>query len=196
VRESLRGLFRSVGLTVRAYASVKEFDESGLRGRRGCFVLDVRLPGKSGLEFQEELAGTSDERPIIFISGHADVAMSVRAMKAGAVEFLTKPVRDQDLLEAVHLALEHDRKRHEHERSLDAISADYAQLTPRERDIMARIATGRRNKEIARDIGVSEATVKIHRASIMHKMGANSAIELARMSDALARRRGLPPPKG
>jgi FixJ family two-component response regulator len=186
VRESLDGLFRSVGLMVEAFGSVREFTQSARKCRPGCMVLDVRLPGKSGMEFQEELVGTPQERPIIFISGHADIAMSVRAMKAGAVEFLTKPVRDQDLLDAVQTALERDRVRQAGERSLRTWKEGYALLTPRERDIMARIATGRRNKEIALDVGISESTIKLHRSSIMQKMKAHSVIDLAKMYELLS----------
>jgi FixJ family two-component response regulator len=185
VRESLDGLFRSVGLRVQAYSSVHDFMESGHRPRPRCMVLDVRLPGKSGLEFQEDIVGTANECPIVFISGHADVAMSVRAMKAGAVEFLTKPVRDQELLEAVHIALEQDRARQAADHDLKRWKDGYALLTPRERDIMARVVTGRRNKEIAADVGISEATVKLHRASIMQKTSSNSVVDLVRLNDAL-----------
>jgi FixJ family two-component response regulator len=185
VRESLQGLFRSVGLEVEPFASVKEFLESARPDRPGCMVLDVRLPGKSGLDFQEELAGTSRQRPIIFISGHADIAMSVRAMKAGAIEFLTKPVRDQDLLDAVQLAMEQDGARRLSDHRLANWRARYALLTPRERDVMARVVTGRRNKQIAADIDLSEATIKLHRSSVMQKMHAQSLVELVRMNDAL-----------
>lgn len=185
VRESLQGLFRSVGLEVEPFASVTEFQSSGRPDRPGCLVLDVRLPGKSGLDFQEELAGRPGHLPIVFISGHADIAMSVRAMKAGAVEFLTKPVRDQDLLDAVQTALERDRLRRLRERGLECWRAGYLSLTPRERTVMARVVTGLRNKQIAAEMGISEATLKLHRASVMHKMKAGSLIELVRMNDAL-----------
>jgi FixJ family two-component response regulator len=148
-------------------------------------VLDVRLPGKSGLDLQDELAKANIRRPIIFISGHADVAMSVRAMKAGAVEFLTKPVRDQDLLDAVQLAIEQDRAVRRDEADIAELRENYATLTGRERDIMDRVVMGRRNKQIAADVGVTEATVKLHRSHIMQKMHAQSLVELLRMNDAL-----------
>lgn len=186
VREALEGLFRSVGLRVELYGSVQGYVDSNLEDRLGCLVLDVRLPGKSGLEFQEELVREGRSQPIVFISGHADVAMSVRAMKAGAVEFLTKPVRDQDLLEAVQLAIEQDRARRRGESARRQVTIDYAALSVRERDVMARVVTGLRNKQIATELGVTEATVKLHRSQIMRKMKAGSLVELLRMADLIA----------
>jgi FixJ family two-component response regulator len=186
VREAIQGLLASVGLRVRPFASVQAFLADGLRDGSGCLVLDVRLPGQSGLELQEFLAKSKFRQPIIFISGHADVAMSVRAMKAGAIEFLTKPVRDQDLLDAVQRAIEMDSIRRHNERDLDQLIAYYDTLTVREREIMAEVVTGRRNKQIAADVGVTEATVKLHRGHIMQKMRARSIVELVRMADALA----------
>lgn len=186
VRESLRGLFHSMGLDVEPFASVREFVDAKRRDRPGCLVLDVRLPGKSGLDFQQEIAKTPGQLPIIFISGHADIEMSVRAMKAGAVEFLTKPVRDQDLLDAVQAALEIDRQGRIKTHEINQWRSDYDQLTPREREVLSLVVTGLRNKQIAAAIGISEATVKLHRASVMQKMKAQSLIDLLRMNDALA----------
>jgi FixJ family two-component response regulator len=185
VRESLHGLFRSVGLRVEVFASVQAFLAGDLADRPGCMVLDVRLPGKSGLDFHDELVRKGVHRPVIFISGHADVPMSVRAMKAGAVEFLTKPVRDQDLLDAVQSAIEQDRVRRDGARDVARVRVGFESLTPREREIMALVVTGRRNKQIAADVGVSEATVKLHRGHVMQKMQARSVAELVRMADAL-----------
>jgi len=148
-------------------------------------VLDVRLPGKSGLEFYEEIAGTSGQLPVIFISGHADVAMSVRAMKAGAVEFLTKPVRDQDLLDAVQAALERDRAERSFARNVERARSCRDLLTQRERDVMALVVTGLRNKQIAAKLGLSEATIKVHRGNLMQKMQAQSLIELVRICDLI-----------
>jgi FixJ family two-component response regulator len=186
VREALQGLFRSVGLNVDLYDSVHAYRESDRQDPFGCMVLDVRLPGKSGLEFQEELVRENRPRPIVFISGHADVEMSVRAMKSGAVEFLTKPVRDQDLLEAVHLAIEQDRAGQRAEQSLQQVRADYSTLSQREREVMSRVVMGHRNKRVALDIGLTEATVKLHRSQIMRKMKATSLVELLRMADTLS----------
>lgn len=184
VREALDGLFRSVGLRVDVYASVAAFHEQPRRDRAGCFVLDVRLPGRSGLEFQQDLLASQDRRPIIFISGHADVAMCARAMKAGAAEFLTKPVRDQELLDAVHAAILRDvgRRREDQERARG--QAGMALLTPREHEVMQHVAAGRRNKEIAADMNVSEGTVKLHRAQIMQKLQTRNLADLIRLADA------------
>lgn len=191
VREALGGLFRSVGLDVELFRSVQEFRASPGRDGFGCLVLDVRLPGTSGLDFQSELQQADRQVPIVFISGHADVAMSVRAMKAGAVEFLTKPVRDQDLLDAVQAALtSHEAKRAE-ERGKGRVAADYATLTLREREVLELVVSGRRNKWIAAELGVSEATVKLHRGHIMQKMGANSLVDLVRIADLLSGRPNL-----
>jgi FixJ family two-component response regulator len=185
VRESLNGLFRSVGLAVEPFASVLDYLASGRADRAGCMVLDVRLPGKSGLEFYEEMAGSPGQLPVIFISGHADVAMSVRAMKAGAVEFLTKPVRDQDLLDAVQAALERDRAERSFARNVERARNCRDLLTQRERDVMALVVTGLRNKQIAAKLGLSEATIKVHRGNLMQKMQAQSLIELVRICDLI-----------
>ena len=185
IREALRTLLRSVGLQGRAFASVPEFLKSGRPEGPTCLVLDVRLPGRSGLDFQRELCAANIDLPIIFITAHADVAMSVQAMKGGAIEFLTKPVRDQDLLDAIQLGLERDRARREGEKALAALRERFETLTPREREVMTEVLKGRLNKQIAGDIGVSEVTVKGHRGQVMRKMKALSLLDLARMAEKL-----------
>ena len=185
IRESLESLFRSVGLDVRAMASVSEFVKSERPEGPSCLILDVRLPGKSGLDFQRELAAANTRLPIIFITGHGDIRMSVQAMKDGAIEFLTKPFRDQDLLDAVQLGLARDRVRREEERSLLSLRDRFATLTLREREVMVEVVRGRLNKQIAFDIGISEVTVKVHRGQVMRKMKASSLPDLARMADRL-----------
>ncbi|HUB47470.1 MAG TPA: response regulator transcription factor [Acetobacteraceae bacterium] len=185
IRESLGSLLRSVGLDVRVMASVAEFVNAGHPEGPSCLILDVRLPGKSGLDFQRDLAATNIRLPIIFITGHGDIRMSVQAMKDGAIEFLTKPFREQDLLDAVQLGLARDRARREDERSLVALRERFESLTPREREVMAQVARGRLNKQIAFDIGISEITVKVHRGQVMRKMQASSLPDLARMADKL-----------
>lgn len=181
VRESLDGLFRSVGLSVALFADTQEFVERQVSDAPGCLVLDVRLPGKNGIDFYEEIARTPIHRPAVFISGHADVPMSVRAMKAGATEFLTKPVREQDLLDAVQLAIASDREQRRSRNDTGAIRAALATLTARERAILELVVIGHRNKQIAAALGLSEATVKLHRGSVMQKMHALSVAELVRM---------------
>ena len=186
VREALDGLFRSVGLGVESFGSVSAYQAAAPRTAPAAWFSTSGCPEKSGLEFQEDLVRADIQRPIVFISGHADVAMSVRAMKAGAVEFLTKPVRDQDLLDAVQLAIEQDSAQRRGDQERLQLRSDYATLSPREREVMARVVLGRRNKQIATDIGLSEATVKLHRSQIMRKMGATSLVELLRMADTLS----------
>ena len=185
IREALEGLLRSVGLQVKALASVPEFLKQGRPEGPACLVLDVRLPGQSGLDFQRELAAAKIRVPIIFITGYGDIPMSVQAMKGGAIEFLIKPFRDQDLLDAIQLGLAEDRTSLENEKSTAALRARFETLTPREREVMALVVTGRLNKQIAFDIGISEITVKVHRGQVMRKMRAASLPDLARMADKL-----------
>ena len=185
VREGLSNLFRSVGLRVALFGSADEFLQEKPSATAGCLVLDVRLPGPSGLDFQAELARRDIQLPIIFITGHGDIPMSVKAMKAGAVEFLTKPVREQDLLDAVRVALERDRERRRDEFMLSDLRARYESLTAREREVVARVVTGRLNKQTAAEIGISEITVKVHRRNAMQKLGARSVADLVRLADLL-----------
>ena len=185
VREALSDLFQSVGLMVEAYASAQEFLKNPPRDGPCCLVLDVRLPGKSGLDFQHELNESDVRLPIIFLTGHGDIPMSVRAMKAGAVEFLTKPFREQDLLDAVHAALERDRLNREDEKLLSTLRQRLASLTPREQAILALVAAGRQNKQIAFEIGTSEVTVKVHPTNLMRKMQASSLADLITMANKL-----------
>jgi FixJ family two-component response regulator len=185
VRLGLLDLMESVGLGARTYPSVQDFLKDGLPDAPSCLVLDVRLPGQSGLELQQRLVSAGVEVPIIFITGHADVQMSVKAMKAGAVEFLAKPFREQDLLEAVHHAIEKSRERRRIQAKDQALIQKFAELTAREREILAFVTSGRLNKQIAADLGVAEITVKVHRAQVMRKMGARSLADLVRMADQL-----------
>jgi FixJ family two-component response regulator len=185
VREALRSLLQSVGLQGRTFASVPEFLKAGRLEGPTCLVLDVRLSGRSGLDFQRELSAAKIDLPIIFITAHADVPMSVQAMKGGAIEFLTKPVRDQDLLDAIQLGLERDRARRDGERAVVALRERFETLTPREREVMTEVLKGRLNKQIAGEIGVSEVTVKAHRGQVMRKMKALSLLDLARMAEKL-----------
>ncbi|OSJ08908.1 DNA-binding response regulator [Bradyrhizobium canariense] len=185
IREALEDLIRSVGLQVQTFASVQEFLDRPKKERPGCLVLDVRLPGRSGLDFHDDLAKANVYLPIVFISGHADVPMSVRAMKAGALEFLTKPVRHQDLLDAIQLAITRDRERDDNERNIAEIRTCFDVLSPREREVMMLVASGRPNKQICADMGISLTTVKVHRGHVMRKMHARSLAELVRMADHL-----------
>ncbi|HEV3008852.1 MAG TPA: response regulator transcription factor [Burkholderiales bacterium] len=185
MRGALENLIGSVGLEVRAFASPQEFLRAERPDAPGCLVLDVRLPGKSGLAFQEELVKAGIALPVIFITGHGDIPMSVRAMKAGAVEFLTKPFHDQEILDAIHAALERDRSRRRDASVVAELKTRYAALTEREREVMKLVAAGRANKQIAADLGISEVTVKVHRGQVMRKMRARSLADLVRMSDRL-----------
>lgn len=185
VRQGLDNLFQSVGLQVVTLASVKEFLESPRPDAASCLVLDIRLPGLSGLDFQTELIKLNITIPIIFITGHGDIPMTVQAMKAGAVEFLTKPVREQDLLDAVRIALDRDRTQRSNEKAIVDIRARFASLTPRERDVVALVTLGKMNKQVAAEIGVSEIAVKVHRHNAMKKLGAKSLADLVRMADAV-----------
>ena len=185
IRESLEGLLRSVGLQVKALASVPEFVNEGRPEGPACLVLDVRLPGRSGLDFQRELSAANIHVPIIFVTGYGDIPMSVQAIKGGAIEFLTKPFRDQDLLDAIQLGLARDRAWLENEKAVGALRACFETLTPREREVMALVVSGRLNKQIAHDMCISEITVKVHRGQVMRKMKATSLPDLARMADKL-----------
>lgn len=184
-RASLGRLLRSAGLSPQLFASVAEYLEFDPPDCPTCLVLDVRLPGRSGLDFQRDLAQANTELPIVFITGHGDIPMTVQAMKGGALEFLTKPFRDQDLLDAVNLGLARDRVRREQNEARDTLRARFEELTPRERDIMVQVARGRRNKQIAGDMGITEATVKVHRSNFMRKMKIASTAELCRIVDRL-----------
>jgi FixJ family two-component response regulator len=185
VRDALDGMLRSVGLQVVLFASTQDYlDEETLDGY-GCIILDVRLPGRGGLDFQDDLAKLNVTTPVIVISGHADVPMSVRAMKAGAVEFLTKPVRAQDLLDAVDAALAQERAARLQARRAASLTRDFETLTSREREVFEHVACGLMNKQIAAVLGLSEATVKLHRGSVMRKMRAGSIADLVRMADRL-----------
>jgi FixJ family two-component response regulator len=185
MRRALENLLKSVGFAVELFASPQDFLQSERPDRPGCIVLDVRFPGRSGLDMQRDLATSNTRLPIIFITGYGDVPMSVRAMKAGAVEFLTKPFRDQDLLDAVGAALETDRTRRAGETRLAELRARSDTLTARERQVMSLVVAGRLNKQIAGELGVSEMTVKMHRRQVMRKMQATGVAQLVRLADQL-----------
>jgi FixJ family two-component response regulator len=185
MRETLGSLFRSVGLRVELFGSAREFAEFGMPDIASCLVLDIRLPGVSGLEFQTELAAKDIRIPIIFMTGHGDIPMSVKAMKAGAIDFLTKPFRDQDILDAVIRSLERDQERRDSEKGVAELRSRFASLTSREQEVIALVLDGLMNKQIAAKLGVSEITVKVHRGHMMQKMKARSVIELVAMADRL-----------
>ena len=192
MRRALTNLFQSVGLGVEVFGSASEMLQSKLPDVASCLVLDIRLPGLSGLDFQIELARANIHIPIIFMTGHGDIPMTVRAMKGGAVDFLTKPFRDQDMLDAVAKAIERDRSRREAEKIVTNVQVLFDTLTPREREILALVASGLMNKQIAAELGLAEITVKIHRGHIVKKMGAKSLAELIRMAETLGIRRTKP----
>src|ERR1700720_5003196 len=185
VRQSIQDLVESVGLRAESFATGEEFLKRKRTNDPSCLVLDVRLPQMSGLDFQRQLAETGMQIPIVFVTAHGDVPMSVRALKSGAVEFLTKPFRDQDLLDAIQQALERDSKARDQRAALEKVRSRFASLTSREREVMKRVVAGLLNKQIGAELGTSETTVKIHRHQVMEKMGAGSLAELVRMADRL-----------
>jgi FixJ family two-component response regulator len=186
VRTSLQRLFSSVGLAAQGFESAEQFSAAAVPDIPGCLIVDVRLPGPSGLEFQDRLLRAGISIPIIFISGHGDVRTTVRAMKGGAVEFLTKPLHDQELLDVVYSALQQDKARREQDEMRSQLKAKFDSLTKREREVMALVVTGRLNKQIADDLTISEITVKLHRGQVMKKMRARSVVELVKMSERLS----------
>jgi FixJ family two-component response regulator len=185
MRQAIQDLVESVGLRAESFASGEEFLRKKHNSRPSCLVLDVRLPQMSGLDFQQRLVDIGIQIPVIFITAHGDIPMSVRALKSGAVEFLTKPFRDQDLLDAIQQALQRDRTAHEQQADIHGLQERYRALTAREQEVMTLVVSGMLNKQIASEIGASEATVKIHRGNVMHKMQAASVVDLVRMSDKL-----------
>jgi FixJ family two-component response regulator len=189
MRRALSNLFQSVGLEVRMFGSAAEMLQRELPDVASCLVLDIRLPGLSGLDFQSDLARANINIPIIFMTGHGDIPMSVRAMKSGAIDFLTKPFRDQDMLDAVTVAIERDRKRREADKIVTSLQSLYETLTPREREILVLVSSGLMNKQVAAELGLAEITVKIHRGHIMKKMNAKTLADLVRKSETLGIRR-------
>src|SRR5580700_5406364 len=185
LRASVGRMLRSVGIDSQLFASIPDFLKSDLPDGPACLVLDVRLPGQSGLDLQRELAAAKRELPIIFITGHGDIPMTVQAMKGGAIEFLTKPFRDQALLDAIHLGLSRDGAARDSKNALASLKQRFDSLSPRERDIVLQVVRGRLSKQIAGDMGIAEATVKVHRSRAMRKMKARSLPELGRMADKL-----------
>lgn len=190
VRDSLDSLFRSIGLATRLFGAPAELLQGPLPDAPGCIILDVRLPGISGLDFQDQLIQKGIALPIVFMTGHGDIPMTVRAMKAGAVDFLAKPFRDQEMLDAVMAAIERDRQRRSASAALDDLRTSYQTLTPREREVMSHVVSGLMNKQVAGALGLSEITVKIHRGNVMRKMGVRTLADLVRMAEAL----GIPHP--
>lgn len=192
MRRALTNLFESVGLRVEAFGSAPQILQRKPPEVPSCLVLDIRLPGLSGLDLQADLASANIHTPIIFITGHGDIPMTVRAMKSGAVDFLTKPVRDQDILDAVQAAIERDRKRRNLDKTVSNVRSRFESLTPRERDVLSLVTSGLMNKQVAAELGLAEITVKIYRGQIMRKMGAKSLADLVRMAEALGIQRAKP----
>jgi FixJ family two-component response regulator len=192
MRRALTNLFESVGIRVEAFGSAPEILQSQPPEVPSCLVLDIRLPGLSGLDLQADLAKANIHTPIIFITGHGDIPMTVRAMKGGAVDFLTKPVRDQEILDAVQAAIERDRKRRDLEKTVSNVRSRFESLTSRERDVLCLVTSGLMNKQVATELGLAEITVKIYRGQIMRKMGAKSLADLVRMTEALGIQRTKP----
>ena len=192
IREALKNLLRSAGTRVELFDSAAAFLKSRLPDAAACLVLDIRMPGENGLDFQAKLSEAEIRIPIIFITGHGDIPMSVRAMKAGAVEFLTKPFRDQDLLDAVQIALERDQARRTLDKAIHELRANFETLTPREQEVIGYVTAGLMNKQIAIALGIAEDTVKVHRGNVMKKMAAQSLADLVRMADALNIQRAKP----
>ncbi len=186
VRDAIKNLLESVGMRVETFISGAEFLKRTPADAPSCLILDVRLPGMSGLEFQRHLNASDFDIPIIFITGHGDIPITVQAMKAGAVDFLTKPFRDQELLDAIQKAIDRDLQRREHNSEVSSLRQRYEELTPREREVMALVTQGLLNKQIAAELGTSETTVKIHRGQVMRKMGADSLADLVRMADRIS----------
>jgi len=191
-RDSVARLLRSVAINIQQFSSVSDFLKADLPEGPTCLVLDVRMPGGSGLDLQRDLAAANRQLPIVFITAHGDIPMTVQAMKGGAIEFLTKPFREQDLLDAVEAGLARDRARREDEKALDVLRERFDSLSTREREVMIRVTAGRLNKQIAADIGITESTVKVHRSHLMRKMKARSLPELSRMADMLKLHSGGP----
>jgi FixJ family two-component response regulator len=185
MRDALESLFQSVGLEAQTYATARDFLAASLVNRPGCVVIDVRLPDMNGLDFQVQLAGMGVRLPVVMMTGHGDILMSVRAMKRGAVDFLSKPFHDQDMLDAVMAAIERDRQRRTVEGDVSQVQQRYGTLSPRELQVMQLVTAGKMNKQVAGDLGISEITVKIHRGAAMRKMGARTLVDLVRMAEVL-----------
>jgi FixJ family two-component response regulator len=185
MRDALESLFHSVGLDAQTYATARDFLAASLANRPGCIVIDVRLPDMNGLDFQVQLAGMGVRLPVVMMTGHGDISMSVRAMKRGAVDFLSKPFHDQDMLDAVMAAIERDRQRRTLEGDVSQVQQRYGTLSPRELQVMGLVTAGKMNKQVAGDLGISEITVKIHRGSAMRKMGARTLVDLVRMAEVV-----------
>jgi FixJ family two-component response regulator len=188
IREALQNLLLSIGLEARTYATARDFVAAGVSDSPGCLVIDIRLPDINGLDFQVRLTQTGVRLPVVMMTGYGDISMSVRAMKSGAVDFLPKPFKDQDMLDAVHAAIERDRQQRAVDRNISKVREPFETLSAREQQVMRLVTAGKMNKQVAADLGISEVTVKIHRASVMRKMGARSLADLIRMADVVSSR--------